>query len=149
MSRRPPRSTRTDTLFPYTTLFRSFDQRDDVGRECAPVADHLQLHVVRGEFVEIGEDEAFHQPHQVADLLLGPLPVFGTEGVERHRLDTEVARRAHDGAHRLDPGLVPGDARKQALLGPAAVAVHAYSEIGKAGVSYRHAKALKDRNSVV
>src|SRR3546814_19692772 len=27
MIRRPPRSTRTDTLFPYTTLFRS-DERD-------------------------------------------------------------------------------------------------------------------------
>src|SRR3546814_13618315 len=26
MSPRPPRSTRTDTLFPYTTLFRSLDQ---------------------------------------------------------------------------------------------------------------------------
>src|SRR3546814_8473874 len=26
MIRRPPRSTRTDTLFPYTTLFRSFSQ---------------------------------------------------------------------------------------------------------------------------
>src|SRR3546814_16650121 len=26
MIRRPPRSTRTDTLFPYTTLFRSFNQ---------------------------------------------------------------------------------------------------------------------------
>src|SRR3546814_7614689 len=26
MIRRPPRSTRTDTLFPYTTLFRSFEQ---------------------------------------------------------------------------------------------------------------------------
>src|SRR3546814_17280611 len=26
MIRRPPRSTRTDTLFPYTTLFRSFVQ---------------------------------------------------------------------------------------------------------------------------
>src|SRR3546814_16892429 len=25
MRRRPPRSTRTDTLFPYTTLFRSLD----------------------------------------------------------------------------------------------------------------------------
>src|SRR3546814_19627246 len=25
MRRRPPRSTRTDTLFPYTTLFRSID----------------------------------------------------------------------------------------------------------------------------
>src|SRR3546814_2272212 len=26
MMRRPPRSTRTDTLFPYTTLFRSMDE---------------------------------------------------------------------------------------------------------------------------
>src|SRR3546814_16960926 len=33
MIRRPPRSTRTDTLFPYTTLFRSADSRLDlVGR---------------------------------------------------------------------------------------------------------------------
>src|SRR3546814_9958765 len=38
MSRRPPRSTRTDTLFPYTTLFRSqrlmnaaADQAQDLG----------------------------------------------------------------------------------------------------------------------
>src|SRR3546814_3875737 len=28
MIRRPPRSTRTDTLFPYTTLFRSLRNRD-------------------------------------------------------------------------------------------------------------------------
>src|SRR3546814_12151379 len=27
MTRRPPRSTRTDTLFPYTTLFRSLELR--------------------------------------------------------------------------------------------------------------------------
>src|SRR3546814_3643600 len=30
MIRRPPRSTRTDTLFPYTTLFRSVRQRYNV-----------------------------------------------------------------------------------------------------------------------
>src|SRR3546814_3290279 len=30
MIRRPPRSTRTDTLFPYTTLFRSLLEREDV-----------------------------------------------------------------------------------------------------------------------
>src|SRR3546814_10191749 len=30
MIRRPPRSTRTDTLFPYTTLFRSGVQRRDI-----------------------------------------------------------------------------------------------------------------------
>src|SRR3546814_16010798 len=29
MIRRPPRSTRTDTLFPYTTLFRSLQILDD------------------------------------------------------------------------------------------------------------------------
>src|SRR3546814_8642455 len=28
MIRRPPRATRTDTLFPYTTLFRSRDEED-------------------------------------------------------------------------------------------------------------------------
>src|SRR3546814_12839416 len=34
MIRRPPRSTRTDTLFPYTTLFRSGPMARDV-RDCA------------------------------------------------------------------------------------------------------------------
>src|SRR3546814_11477554 len=29
MIRRPPRSTRTDTLFPYTTLFRSWESGND------------------------------------------------------------------------------------------------------------------------
>src|SRR3546814_15683984 len=37
MIRRPPRSTRTDTLFPYTTLFRS-DRRADEGAEGNPRA---------------------------------------------------------------------------------------------------------------
>src|SRR3546814_9191726 len=46
MIRRPPRSTRTDTLFPYTTLFRSrLDQ-------------HLQLAVVGLEHVV----QIFHLP---------------------------------------------------------------------------------------
>src|SRR3546814_2949441 len=36
MIRRPPRSTRTDTLFPYTTLFRSEDEKGcPAGRERA------------------------------------------------------------------------------------------------------------------
>src|SRR3546814_3246648 len=36
MIRRPPRSTRTDTLFPYTTLFRSDDaQKPDIAKQIA------------------------------------------------------------------------------------------------------------------
>src|SRR3546814_10072384 len=34
MIRRPPRSTRTDTLFPYTTLFRSDDLLDECIEQC-------------------------------------------------------------------------------------------------------------------
>src|SRR3546814_12736341 len=36
MIRRPPRSTRTDTLFPYTTLFRSEMPRDPAPYEASP-----------------------------------------------------------------------------------------------------------------
>src|SRR3546814_4280476 len=50
MLRRPPRSTRTDTLFPYTTLFRSPDACRDADGERAPdhaaepgCADHRRL----------------------------------------------------------------------------------------------------------
>src|SRR3546814_9041865 len=41
MIRRPPRSTRTDTLFPYTPLFRSVDEVD-VDRQARQVA-HEQV----------------------------------------------------------------------------------------------------------
>src|SRR3546814_8389450 len=37
MIRRPPRSTRTDTLFPYTTLFRSVAETAKV---CGRIASH-------------------------------------------------------------------------------------------------------------
>src|SRR3546814_20185464 len=52
MIRRPPRSTRTDTLFPYTTLFRS--------RHGAYVAmsrhrDGMALHYGRDDFKEQGK----------------------------------------------------------------------------------------------
>src|SRR3546814_6893163 len=39
MIRRPPRSTRTDTLFPYTTLFRSESDADRRGDHEAAIAD--------------------------------------------------------------------------------------------------------------
>src|SRR3546814_3104521 len=40
MIRRPPRSTRTDTLFPYTTLFRSHSRCGSPA--CLPSAQHLR-----------------------------------------------------------------------------------------------------------
>src|SRR3546814_3492641 len=40
MLRRPPRSTRTDTLFPYTTLFRS-QAIDDGAERHGPIFGHI------------------------------------------------------------------------------------------------------------
>src|SRR3546814_8701077 len=48
MIRRPPRSTRTDTLFPYTTLFRSRDALWRKARDMAGVQD-LHYHDTKHE----------------------------------------------------------------------------------------------------
>src|SRR3546814_13070875 len=47
MRRRPPRSTRTDTLFPYTTLFRSLFRLDDEPYRIALEGATAQLGVTR------------------------------------------------------------------------------------------------------
>src|SRR3546814_12322354 len=71
MLRRPPRSTRTDTLFPYTTLFRSQTVRPDIGNENSqqPVIERLfnQARMVKARCLnELGRHaealEAFRAP---------------------------------------------------------------------------------------
>src|SRR3546814_12777631 len=47
MIRRPPRSTRTDTLFPYTTLFRS--RKDEGGAEPAIVVARARQQILARE----------------------------------------------------------------------------------------------------
>src|SRR3546814_19991453 len=51
MIRRPPRSTRTDTLFPYTTLFRSADEYRTIA---APQKEALTFILNFFEFVAVG-----------------------------------------------------------------------------------------------
>src|SRR3546814_4990594 len=46
MIRRPPRSTRTDTLFPYTTLFRS-DGREGYYANYGALRDMVQNHMLQ------------------------------------------------------------------------------------------------------
>src|SRR3546814_11433785 len=48
MIRRPPRSTRTDTLFPYTTLFRSVSHSTG-STELAVVLDELKAYLNSAE----------------------------------------------------------------------------------------------------
>src|SRR3546814_13255446 len=54
--RRPPSSTRTDTLFPYTTLFRSQTEIDAEGQQsCFIRGDVSDEHEVRALFAAIDE----------------------------------------------------------------------------------------------
>src|SRR3546814_17342278 len=81
MKRRPPSSTRTDTLFPYTTLFRSdrdavvaADEVDDpVVRTAEAVVDQ-DLVGLAGE-VAVGEEQQFHR---LAQFLLAQEERIGT-----------------------------------------------------------------------
>src|SRR3546814_10728895 len=61
MIRRPPRSTRTDTPFTYTTLFRSFDQMIDDAVVLQAVVRHaLDVDLV-GAAPAAGEADVGHQ----------------------------------------------------------------------------------------
>src|SRR3546814_6581342 len=65
MIRRPPRSTRTDTLFPYTTLFRSDDIGAVVGQALAGIKDRAeQQQFLAGEAVLDFDRPARHVGHQ-------------------------------------------------------------------------------------
>src|SRR3546814_12835702 len=70
MIRRPPISTRTDTLFPYTTLFRSIDLVRDA-HAAAAGADV----VVTDTWVSMGQDHVHNKlaalaPYQVDERLM-------------------------------------------------------------------------------
>src|SRR3546814_6532442 len=64
MIRRPPRSTRTDTLFPYTTLFRSSVGLGDAGHRQRPA--HPDRRVVVADAA--GGVRGVGGRHQVVDL---------------------------------------------------------------------------------
>src|SRR3546814_15620673 len=66
MIRRPPRSTRTDTLFPYTTLFRSLAEQipPDARRDAPagqPVLFQQRLHAAHPLRPETRRDRQHHQ----------------------------------------------------------------------------------------
>src|SRR3546814_2345497 len=84
MIRRPPRSTRTDTLFPYTTLFRSRYVRRLVGSPAA-AEDIMQEAYVRtyqqGERVEKPKAFLFVTARNLAHNARRHPPVAATERV--------------------------------------------------------------------
>src|SRR3546814_12649666 len=98
MIRRPPRSTRTDTLFPYTTLFRSGLVAQDIG--AADVEPQRVGHVIADAEVETAGGADVGQEHREIGIIdrpafvIGPyrdaagivaVDIFGAEGPEQAR----------------------------------------------------------------
>src|SRR3546814_17775135 len=79
MIRRPPRSTRTDTLFPYTTRFRSparLERTADVHMVTVPGAE--------GDFSVLEGHAPF-----MATLRNGPLTIYATPGAAPEVIEVE------------------------------------------------------------
>src|SRR3546814_16516158 len=119
MHRRPPRSTRTDTLFPYTTLFRSIEQQleaVDEERAGRAAVDVVQPVLRREMPVEIGERHVRLR----GDLLRGnPASADRIAGRLAKRLQRRAIEGQGDNRTRLrpirstfDPNLIPWDARR-------------------------------------
>src|SRR3546814_3497082 len=99
MIRRPPRSTRTDTLFPYTTLFRSEAAHAPLQRAAQVFTDHVE------------------RPGRVFVGRVGPLAVERGEeaGQLRRRLRARAGRKeVRVAAH--PPGGDPRTVRGQAVF---------------------------------
>src|SRR3546814_3866270 len=81
MIRRPPRSTRTDTLFPYTQLFRS--RQADIGRQLDPVGDQIWMCGITDD--EVGQPLATEP--QIGDMIARGDALFGEEPIDIARRD--------------------------------------------------------------
>src|SRR3546814_20767694 len=102
MIRRPPRSTRTDTLFPYTTLFRSHSQ---VIRLAADISEEQLLDMVR----DLNRDDTVH-----GILVQLPLPKHMNSSKV---IEAIAAAKDVDGFHISNAGLLmTGQDRKSTRL---------------------------------
>src|SRR3546814_13236875 len=110
MIRRPPRSTRTDTLFPYTTLFRSAVLEGDLGFDVGRGGAGIER--VDQRQVALGDDPAAHLAGA------GQLTVIGVELLVQHEDAAHLAARELRVAGEVavnprDLALAaPGDTRK-------------------------------------
>src|SRR3546814_5144241 len=142
MIRRPPRSTRTDTLFPYTTLFRS----DGAVEAALRGRLHDQAQVTAAQRVERGERAA-------AALFNLRLRVRGVAHVhgQRHLLH-EVAVLEEGGGYRARAVVQRHDVEARLALGQAiggdALRAHRVvaAEVGAFEQAFNH---VLDRTSVV
>src|SRR3546814_2298607 len=152
--RRPPRSTRTDTLFPYTTLFRSasFLGRSVRKRHVEALEERLRLLIgPRGRtdhdvhatdridlvVVDFGKNDLLLQPERIV--------AVAVEALARQTAEVAYPRQRH---HHQPVDKLVHPLATQRYLGADAHAL-AQLEVGDGLLGARHHRLLADRKSVV
>src|SRR3546814_9922894 len=98
MIRRPPRSTRTDTLFPYTTLFRSQDKND--AEQLSLIEEQLRMaRKVDGE-----DSGSFAHTLAGASARIASMPGQQSRALELARASAELATRIYPEPHYYQTG---------------------------------------------
>src|SRR3546814_18055028 len=122
--RRPPRSTRTDTLFPYTTLFRSasFLGRSVRKRHVEALEERLRLLIgPRGRtdhdvhatdridlvVVEFGKNDLLLQPERIVAVAVEALGRQPAEVANPRQRHTPHPGEKHRHTHETHPSLGP------------------------------------------
>src|SRR3546814_8065673 len=95
MIRRPPRSTSTDTLFPYTTLFRSLDLApyEIVPTEHSDAAAVAAVAMVRAGKAEALMKGALHTDELMHDVVDGTLGLRTKRRSEEHTSELQSLMR--------------------------------------------------------
>src|SRR3546814_1819436 len=92
MIRRPPRSTRTDTLFPYTTLFRSAEHPVHLEKRNPDAEAALGLRQFRADRAAADDDEVGRPLAQLEDRLIGQVG-HARERSEEHTSELQSLMR--------------------------------------------------------
>src|SRR3546814_12641167 len=129
MIRRPPRSTRTDKLCPYTTLFRSEEDKAHAGAAMAHLLGDRRLDIDFGEHLDVigirDQEIALGRHSAVRGIEQGPRLArrAGADGIAGRVIEAEPAVLANPGAgDALHFGPItgcPGAAGKRSALGRA------------------------------
>src|SRR3546814_16985805 len=119
MLRRPPRSTRTDTLFPYTTLFRSGVSRATAiltGRQHRRAIDRADAlcrkrRAVSNDPVLPGRSAEHDHPRAEGRVIAmaGPMNIFDIAG---RAMSAQLVRLNATASNMANAGTATGDAKK-------------------------------------